>query len=296
MKPHAVPLARHNVPPAGFPGALGAVRIIHPFPTLLNVAATAALAFVAAGGTPAGDVLVRMLLVMLCAQSAIGVTNDLFDRELDAQTKPWKPLVSGAVSERGAVMLDAGLIGAAIVIAATLGAASFSLAMLGLACGLAYDARLKRTSWSAVPYMVAIPTLPIWVWVTLGEWDAALWWLVPLGALTGLSLHLANTLPDIESDRANGVEGLAHRLGEKRSMAAGWGAFALALVLSGVAAIWVRYDLRVYLPAVAFGTACLALSLGAFAIRRSAFTLQLGFGALGIGTAVLAAGWLAAVS
>ena len=46
--------------------------------------------------------LARMLLVMLCAQSAIGVTNDIFDRELDAAAKPWKPLAVGLVSRRAA--------------------------------------------------------------------------------------------------------------------------------------------------------------------------------------------------
>ena len=79
--------------------------------------------------------------------------------------------------------------------------------MLGMACGLAYDVRLKRTVFSAVPFMIAIPTLPLWVWVTLGEWHAALWWLLPLGALIGLALHLANTLPDIDDDAAHGVRG-----------------------------------------------------------------------------------------
>ena len=48
-------------------------------------------------GTPEPSLLLRMLLVMLFAQSAIGVTNDICDRELDAATKPWKPIASGLV-------------------------------------------------------------------------------------------------------------------------------------------------------------------------------------------------------
>jgi hypothetical protein len=39
-------------PPSAAPRLLRALRIVHPFPTLLNVAATAALAFVAARGAP----------------------------------------------------------------------------------------------------------------------------------------------------------------------------------------------------------------------------------------------------
>ena len=146
-----------------------------------------------------------MLLVMLCAQSAIGVTNDYCDRDLDAASKPWKPIVAGVVRPRDALILAGLLIVAAAALAATLGLGSFGLAMLGMGCGLAYDVRLKRTIWSALPFMVAIPVLPAWVWLTLGAWEAVLWWLLPLGALIGLALHLANTLPDIDADAAYGI-------------------------------------------------------------------------------------------
>lgn len=283
-------------PPSAAPRLLRALRIVHPFPTLLNVAATAALAFVAARGTPDVRVLATMLLVMLCAQSAIGVTNDLFDRELDARTKPWKPIVAGLVAPGAALLIAVGLIAAACALASTLGLAGFALAVLGMACGLAYDVRLKRTPLSALPFMIAIPVLPVWVWVTLGEWQAVLGWLLPLGALIGLALHLANTLPDIDDDAAHGVAGLAHRLGARGSMVAGWTSFGAALALSAVIVPVAGYDLRVYAPTAAFGLLCLGSSIGLYAMRRDSFALQFGFGALGIGSVVLAAGWLAAVS
>jgi len=297
MKPQAAPLVRRAHGPFEGRSRLAlALRIIHPFPTLLNVAATAGLAFVAAHGSPDASDLARMMLVMFFAQSAIGVTNDLFDRDLDAYAKPWKPLIAGAVRPATAIGLALGLIGAAAVVAVTLGAASFALAMLGMTCGLAYDVRLKRSLFSAVPFMIAIPTLPIWVWVTLGEWEAALWWLLPLGALIGLALHLANTLPDIDDDARHGVRGLAHRLGAVGSTAIGWSSFALALAISVALVPALDYDLRVYAPAATFGAACLAGSIALFALRRDGFALQVGFGAIGIGSAVMAVGWLAAVT
>jgi len=276
--------------------ALRAVRIIHPFPTLLNVAATAGLACVAVRGIPETSLFVRMLAMMFSAQSAIGVTNDYYDHELDLATKPSKPIAAGLVSSGFAVLLGLALIAATIAIAATLGPAGLALAMLGLACGLVYDARLKRTMLSALPYMVAIPTLPLWVWATLGEWRGVLWWLFPLGALLGLALHLANTLPDIDDDRSFGVEGLAHRLGSHRSMFLGWTSFALALALSLVIAPLVSYAFVLFLPAFALAGACLASGLGLYAVRRDAFALQFGFGALAVGSVVIAVGWLAAVT
>jgi 4-hydroxybenzoate polyprenyltransferase len=276
--------------------ALRAARVIHPFPTLLNVVATAGLAFVAARGTPPAGLLTRMLLMMLCAQAAIGVTNDYFDRALDAETKPWKPVAAGIVSPGAAVAMAAALILVTVVLAATLGTAGFLLALLGLISGLVYDARLKRTAFSAIPYMIAIPTLPLWVWATLGEWRAALWWLLPVGAMIGLALHLQNTIADIDGDAAHGVQGLAHRLGAERSMLLGWAAFGAALAVTVAIAPVVSYDLRWYGPAAGIALLCLTTSIGAHSLRRDGFALQLGFGLLGIGSAVLAAGWLGAVT
>jgi len=296
---NAIPLepSRHALPAhSRFRRWLRGARIIHPFPTLLNVAATFGLATVAARGMPPTSVAGRMLLVMLLAQSAIGVTNDYFDEELDRVAKPWKPIAAGIISPAGALALAGALVAACAALAATLGVASFLLAMLGLACGLAYDARLKRSALSAVPYMVAIPTLPLWVWATLGAWEPVLWWMLPVGALIGIALHLQNTLADIDADAAHGVRGLAHRLGPRRSMYLAWGAFSLALAWSAALAPFVSYDLRWYAPAAAATTAMLAAVIGIYAVRRDAVAMQVGFGLLGIASAVLAVGWLAAVA
>jgi 4-hydroxybenzoate polyprenyltransferase len=284
------------MPPGRARTFLRAARIIHPFPTLVNVAATAGLAFVAVRGDPDALVLLRMLAVMLCAQCAIGAANDYFDRDLDAAAKPWKPVVAGVVSPRAAAALALGFVAVTTALAATLGVGGFALAMLGMACGLAYDARLKRTAFSALPYMIAIPTLPLWVWLTLGVWQMVLWWLLPLGMLIGLALHVANTLPDIASDAENGVSGLPHRLGARTARLAAWASFGGALTLSVILTPFLDYDLRFFAPAILTGAAGLAASIGVFAARRDELALQLGFGVLSVASSLLAVGWLAAVT
>jgi 4-hydroxybenzoate polyprenyltransferase len=281
--------------PASIAQLLRTLRVIHPFPTLVNVAATAGLSVVVVAGWPDAWVLARMMVLMFCAQSAIGIVNDYFDRRLDAATKPWKPVASGLISARAALFVASILILSTAAIGLSFGLSSLSLAMVGLASGLAYDVWLKRSIFSPFPYMLGITTLPLWVWVTLGEWDAALWWLLPLGSLVGFALHLANTVPDIESDMAAGVRGFAHRLGAQRSLYAGWASFGVALVLSGLLIGVLDYDLRLYVPALAAGIACLSASVALYAWRRDVGALQFGFGALGVGSAILAAGWLAAV-
>lgn len=285
-----------KAPPAGLARALLAARVVHPFPTLLNVAATAALAAVAWRGDPPPALLARLLGVMLLAQCAIGTLNDYVDRGLDARSKPWKPLVAGYLPPPIALAAGLALAAAALALAGTLGPAGFALAALGLACGLAYDLGLKRSAFSALPYMVAIPTLPIWVWAVAAAWRGVLWWLVPLGALLGLAVHLANTLPDIDADSSCGVRGLAHRFGARCSMAFAWLSFAAALALSAAIAPFASYDLAWYLPAAAAAAACLAASIAIYALRRDAASLQIGFGLLGAASAIIAAGWLAAVT
>jgi 4-hydroxybenzoate polyprenyltransferase len=287
--------AATSPPPARRLASWHAIRIIHPFPTLLNVAATAGLAFTAADGSPEGSVLWRMLLVMFFAQCAIGVANDLFDRELDAATKPHKPLVAGTISTPAARALAIAFVASSLSIAVTLGPASLGLAALGMGCGLAYDARLKRTLLSPLPFLVAIPTLPLWVYVTLDAWEPVLWWLLPLGGLIGLAIHLANTLPDIESDAEAGIRGFAHALGVRDSMFVSWASFAAALALALVLGFFLDAKAGVYAATLVIGGLCLVATIAAFAVRRRP-ALQFNFGAVSIGAAVTAAGWLVAVT
>jgi 4-hydroxybenzoate polyprenyltransferase len=262
---------------------------------LLNVAATVGLAFAAADGSPEADVVLRMALAMLCAQFAIGITNDIFDRELDAASKPWKPVASGLIPPAVAILSAIALIVSSIAVAASLGWASALLVVAGTACGLAYDAGLKRTILSPLPFMLAIPLLPAWVYVTLDAWEDVLWWLLPLGALIGLAIHLANTLPDVESDAAQGIRGLAHVLGVERATLLSWLAFAQALILAALIAPFLDKQAGSYAVALSAGTACLFASI--IAVRsRGASALQLNFGLMSIGAVICAAGWLVAVT
>jgi 4-hydroxybenzoate polyprenyltransferase len=149
--------------------------------------------------------------------------------------------------------------------------------------------------YSAVPFMVAIPTLPLWVWVSLDQWDPVLWCMVPLGALIGLSLHLANTLPDIEADAEFGVRGLAHRLGERRSKLVAWGSFAAALLLAAALAPSVSYEMRIFVPTLVAAVLCLLASI-VLGASGSGTRLQVAFGVMSIGAAAAAVGWLAAAT
>ena len=63
----------------------GWVRLTHPFPSLLDGLATAAIALVAAGEAPTA---VRLGVSMTALQASIGILNDVVDAPRDAGHKP----------------------------------------------------------------------------------------------------------------------------------------------------------------------------------------------------------------
>ena len=276
--------------------ALTAARVIHPFPTALNVVATIALAAVANDGTPSASVLLRLAAAMFCVQASIGAANDYCDRDLDALTKPWKPIVRGAIDPGAALRLAAVFAIIAGLLTATFGPLSMAAGAVGLAAGLAYNVRLKRTALSALPFMIALPALPFWVWLSLDRFSNGLWWLLPFSPLAGLAVHLSNTLPDLDSDARAGVRGLAHTIGRRASIALAWGSFAAAIALALVLGLWLDYRWPVFLLGAGSATLLLSLAIAAYARRPGNASLQIGFGLIGMATAALAAGWLAAAT
>jgi 4-hydroxybenzoate polyprenyltransferase len=293
MTAHATPraLARPR-----FARALSAARVIHPFPTALNVVATVVLATIANDGPPSPSVLIRLSAAMFCVQAAIGTTNDYCDRDLDALTKPGKPIVRGLIDPGAALALAAALALIAGLLTATFGPLSMAIGAIGLAAGLAYNVRLKRTVFSVLPFMVALPALPFWVWLSIDRFTTGLWWLLPFAPLGGLAVHLSNTLPDLESDTRAGVRGLAHTIGRRSSLALAWGGLGAAIAMAVVLGFGLDYPPAPFLVGAGTAMTLLVAAIAAYVWRPDNASLQLGFGLIGLATAALAAGWLAAVT
>lgn len=223
--PPAAPATPGPVAPAA------AWRVVHPFPSLLVTALT--LAIVPLADRDASLALYLQLgLGMLCFQFAIGVANDVADAELDAVTKPWKPIAAGRISLQTAKLLTVLFAGAGLAATIGLDAAAWFIGLAGLLCGLAYDLALKRTVLSFVPWLVAFPLIPAWVFTAANAWDAILWWAFPLGALFALAIQFANQSPGAAEDRAQGVAGVPQRLGARASALAALACFGAAASLA----------------------------------------------------------------
>lgn len=286
--PHA-----RSARPRGAALPLAWFRLLHPFPSFLVTAAAGLFAELACGGHAPADRVLRLLLSVLCSQFAIGSANDVVDRDLDAATKPWKPVARGAIAVRAAATLALALSAACLALSASLGPLTLLAACVGLGCGLAYDVRLKRGTWSWLPYGVALPTLPIWAWVAMDRLQGRLLLVYPLGLLLGLALHLANTLPDLEGDRAFGLRGFAHALGARRSRLLCWGTMLLTQGLTLALAPLLHYRGWAYPAGLALSLALTAASAALYRARPTTRTLQINFGLLALAALALAVGWLA---
>lgn len=245
----------------------GYLLLPHLAPVVVVELATAAFAVIAWGGTPPALLLGSLLLAMLGGQLAIGATNELVDLPFDAVGKPWKPLSSGDVSIRGAqAMVVVGLL-MMVSFGWRFGTVPFALLAVGTGLGIAYDLWFKRTAWSWLPYLLALPLLPIWVFASLGKPEPRLLLLYPLGALATVGVHFAQALPDVTIDREAGLETVTSRLGEMRIFVFAWLATLSAPVLGWFAAHWLGASQQLEPIAIASGLAVLLLTINVVLIR-----------------------------
>lgn len=266
----------------------------HAVPIVVVLGATLGFGLLFADGRPNLPELLRLLLAMLGGQVAIGAVNEIVDADLDAAAKPWKPIPAGDVSPRAArLVTTAGLV-VMVAFGAGLGAVPFGLLVLGTACGLAYDLWFKRTTLAWLPYLLALPLLPVWVRTALVGFDPRLLLLYPLGAFAVVGVHLAQTLPDAGSDRAAGLRNPVSLLGERRALLACWAATLSAPILALLLAPLLAE--RVAPIRLALGVVLLLLAVDAALYqRRPRLGVMACFPCVAVATAVVGLAWVLAV-
>lgn len=267
---------------------------MHPFPSLLNGAVVAVVALVAAGDVGAALVLGGSMTLL---QFAIGTVNDIVDRERDAGRTPPKPIPAGLVPVPVARAVAVAAAGGGIALAATVGPGVVVLGAIGLAIGLGYDFRAKGTPWSWLPLAIGIPLLPVYGWYgATGALPPLFLVLVPVAAVEGAALAIANALVDTERDEAADVGSIARSLGVPR--AAGLVvALQLTVAVAAVAAAvlteaplgWICAVVAAAAIPVAGALAGLAGAGRDPAARATAWEVQ------AIGAGVLAVAWLGAL-
>ena len=89
--------------------------------------------------------------------------------------------------------------------------------LIALASAWSYNAGLKSTPISVLPFIVSFGLLPSLVTLSADPPSLAAAWAWVAGAALGVAVHLTNVLPDLEDDAQTGVRGLPHRLGRRAS-------------------------------------------------------------------------------
>jgi len=203
---------------SGIRPVIALVRASHPEPTVMVTALAMALAV---GTGRSGMGVLAVGAAVLAGQLSVGWHNDWLDAARDAAAgRPDKPVAAGAIARRtvGRAALTALI--AAVPLSLASGWRPGLAHLVAIALAWAYNARLKATLISFVPYAVSFPLLV--AFVTLGAPHASWppWWALVTAALLGCSAHLVNVVPDMADDVAAGVRGLPHRLGRSRSVSA----------------------------------------------------------------------------
>jgi 4-hydroxybenzoate polyprenyltransferase len=236
----------------------------HPGPTLAVTIVTVALS-VSAGLEPWRVVLIGF--AMLFDQLSVGLSNDWIDARRDAVVgRTDKPIAQGRISV--ATVRTAAIVCLALALALTvpLGIAPLLAHILAIASAWAYNARLKSTPFSALPYLLSFGLLPSIPLLAATPPTLAPWWLAGAAALLGLAAHIANVLPDLAADTATGIRGMPHRLGARASglLLAAALAAASALLYVGVPDVLHIAGLAI---GVAIASACAVLILRGNASR-----------------------------
>lgn len=208
----------------------GLFLLTHPMPVSLHIVGVALFALLAAWPTIAWRTLALVVLAHAFMQLAIAILNDYSDRRQDALSKKTKPIPLGLVRPREALLLGLLCIVLMLLLLLYLPPLALLISLLYLACGLAYNFGLKGTPFSGVVFALAIPLIPLYAFVGMGHIIPLVFWLVPVAALLGIALNLADSLPDIEDDAAQGVRTLAVVLGLRKSILACPSLIFLALI------------------------------------------------------------------
>ncbi|KAF2420937.1 UbiA family prenyltransferase [Microbacterium sp. B35-30] len=203
----------------------------HPGPTL--VVTVLALALGIATGL---DLWCIALLTasVFAGQLSVGISNDAFDAARDREVgRTDKPLARGDVTVGVAWAAALVLLVLALALSVPLGWRMLAAHALALGSAWAYNAGLKSTPWSIVPFLVSFGIFPSLATLSAPDPTFAAGWAWIAGAALGAAVHLTNVLPDLDDDARTGVRGLPHRLGPRASAVTA----ALAVVGGAIAVL-----------------------------------------------------------
>ncbi len=275
----------------------GFFLLCHPGPVLFHTIAVSMFALLAVWPHVYWSILILVITAHIAMQLSIAVLNDYCDRQRDALSKKTKPIVRGLVRPHEALIAGILLMLIMVLLLLPLNPLALLISLLYLACGQGYNLGLKVTPLSGIVFALAIPLIPVYAFVGMGHFVPFLFWLVPVGALLGVVLHLANALPDIEEDAESYARTLAVVFGVRGSFIACSLFILLAITLIGALAIsgLVSAQPLILIPTLIFACLALVALFALFFLQNSKKSHKIYFYLVVLICLVLAGGWLISV-
>ena len=274
--------------------ALGFYLLSHPIPVMFHILAVTVFTLLAAWPHFAWSIIALVIAAHAAMQISIAMLNDYCDRRLDAASKSGKPIPRGLIYAREALIGGLVMIAIMLILLIQLPLLALLVSLCYLVLGQAYNLGLKSTPFSGIVFALAMPLIPLYAFAGIGRVPYVLFWLIPTGFLLGIALNLANSLPDIEQDAANGAKTLAVVLGVKRSFAVCQSMIVLAAALIGILQITGLVPARSWIIVLTLILTCLAVETMVlfFGPERPVETRKSYFYLVALTCILLAGGWI----
>lgn len=272
----------------------GFFLLCHPGPVLFHVLAVTIFALLAAWPQVVWSTIVLVIAAHTAMQLSIAILNDYCDRQNDLLSKKRKPIPLGLVRPQEALIAGIALMVLMALLLLPLPPLALLISLLYLALGQGYNLGLKSTPLSGIVFALAIPLIPLYAFVGVGHMTPFAFWLVPVGALLGVALNLANSLPDIEDDTASHARTLAVVLGLKGAFRFSALLLLLATLLVALLALTrlVPAQLRILVPTLLLVCVVAGVLLLAFGPQKPRQTRKTYFYLVVLSCLLLAGGWL----
>ncbi len=276
---------------------LGFFLLSHPIPVFFHIIAVTIFTLLAAWPHFIWSVIVLIIAAHAAMQVSIAMLNDFCDRRIDAQSKPEKPIPRGLILPREALIAGFLMIAIMLVLLIPLPQLALVISLCYLVLGQAYNLGLKSTPLSGIVFALAMPLIPLYAFAGIGHIPPIILWLVPAGFLLGIALNLANSLPDLEEDQAQGVMTLAVVLGVRRSFTASCTLIVVCAAMIGVVTITgiVPANPWVIAPVLMLTFLAIVSMILFFGPEKDLKTRKTYFYLVALTCIVLAGGWLIGV-
>src|SRR6267378_3784492 len=180
------------------------------------------------------------------------VANDVYDVEIDRVNSPQRPLPSGTVKTRDALVLAVALSVAAIGFSALLGLWTFLTALLALALMVYYNTKGKKTGLvgnAVVSFNVALPFF--FGGLAVGTSVRPLLFIFSVVAFfANFGREVAKGIADVKGDSLRQVRTLAVIRGTKAAALASGGLFITAVLLSFLPPLFEKISWLYYPPVI----------------------------------------------